>query len=316
MYDTRIAYISYTIPETRMAVTELLKNIPDKDIPAAFSGRDAYAAFLKEELNVSEIRVEEKQDDHMMLTNTVEKLFLDDIIEPEAIDLILLAQEHEQRQKENLGQYIQHEFDLDNAYVVNISGNHCANVDYALTLGSNMARKNDRINNILVLGNVKITNPADRLVGSYGVLSDASGAMLIRKESSGWGLRDSRIISAGRLHNVDLNRDDSLLLCKYYVKCMQELLEQSEVTATDITHVVTQNANPLLVTQCLQAVGIDQQKLFSENSHRYGHMDCLDFMVNLKDLTAKLSANQEKGLILTFGTGWAGSFITSLLDYN
>jgi 3-oxoacyl-[acyl-carrier-protein] synthase III len=205
---------------------------------------------------------------------------------------------------------------MDNAWIFNLSGNHCANIDYALTIASEIAGNNPRINNILILGNVKINDPAERLIGTYGLLSDGSGAMLLNKQVSGWSLKQSRILSAGRLHHVDLNRDDSLLLCKYYVRCMQELLQQAGLQPEQVAHVITQNANPLLVTQCMESIGISNNKLFTENSSRYAHMDCVDFLVNLKDLTGNLQQSTDKGNILTFGTGWAGSFISSLIHYQ
>src|SRR5205823_4674091 len=97
-------------------------------------------------------------------------------------------------------------------------------------------------------------------------------------------LVDSLIVSAGRFHHVDLNRDDSIILCKYYVKCIHDLLKKTGVTTEMISQVITQNANPLLITQCLESIGLDPSRIFSDNQTRYAHLDCLDFLVNLKDL--------------------------------
>lgn len=316
MFDTKVAHISYYVPENELPVSEFLKSVEQQDIPAVFDSKDAYTNFIKEELKVNAIRVEESLSDQEMLTNTVEQIFMEGTTDPEEIDLIILAQEEDQRQKLNLGQFIQYEFGINNAYVLNIDGNHCANIDHALTLASQVANNNERINNVLVLGNVKINKPQDRLVGTYGILSDGSGAMILKKSRKGLGLKSSRIISAGRFHDVNLDRDESLILCKYYVKTIKELLDRNNITPDDVAHIITQNANPLLINQCLEMVGLDTEKIFTANQTKYSHLDCLDFLVNLKDLSTEIEATKNEGLILSFGTGWAGSFIASFLSYQ
>jgi 3-oxoacyl-[acyl-carrier-protein] synthase III len=316
MFDTRIAHISYYIPENSVPVADVVNRVNEKDIPTAFANKEAYISFIQNELGVSTLRKEDLLNDKQMLANTVEQIFTEGIVEPDDIDLIVLAQEEDQRQQANLGQFIQYEFDLNNAYVLNVSGNHCANIDYALTLASQMAQGNNSINNILILGNVKINNPLDRLVSTYGVISDGSGTMLLKKDVDGWGLKNSRIISAGRFHEVNLNRDDSLILCKYYVKTLKELIQKAGILPEQVSHIITQNANPLLINQCIEMVGLDVAKIYTANQTKYAHLDCLDFLVNLKDLTAELKGGKNEGYILSFGTGWAGSYIASLLSYN
>lgn len=316
MFDTRITHISYYIPENRVSVDDIIHVAGDKNIPTVFSSKQAYVNFLKDELKVDTIRVEDSMDDRDMLTKTVEQIFVDGIIEPDEIDLIILAQEEDQRQQLNLGQFIQYEFELKNAYILNVCGNHCANTEHAFTLASQIACNNSRVNNILILGNVKIKNPVNRLVGTYGIISDASGAMLLQKHKKGLSLKDSKILSAGRFYNVNLNRDDSLILCKYYVKTLKELLQQADVSPHQVKHIITQNANSLLTNQCLEMAGLDTERIFIANQTKYAHMDSLDFLVNLKDLSAGIKDTNNDELILSFGTGWAGSYIASLLSYN
>lgn len=316
MVEIKIAHISYYVPENSLPVNELINMVGNQDIPQIFPGKSAYVDFIKNELNVAAVKVEDKLGDKEMLAYTVEQIFTAGAAEPEEIDLIILAQEEDQRQVLNLGQFIQYDFELKNAYVLNVAGNHCANIDHALTLAAQIACNNERINSILILGNVKIEKPVNRLVGTYGVLSDGSGAMLLKKNAKGLALKSSRAVSAGRFHAVNLNRDDSLILCKYYVKTLQELLQRSDVSPEAVTHIITQNANPLLINQCLEMAGLHIEKIFTSNQTRYAHLDCLDFLVNLKDLSAEIDITKNDTLILSFGTGWAGSFIASLLSYE
>jgi len=196
MPETKIAYINYYIPSNEVSIKDYMSTIGDDNIPKAFAGKDAYAEFIKDELEVEAIRVEDKLKDQEMMVNTVEQLFIDGAADPADIDLVILAQEDDQRQKLNLGQYIQYEFELNNAYVLTVSGNHCANIDHAISLATQLGKKNDQLNNILILGSVKIDKPANRLVGTYGILSDGAGVMLLNKGEKGLTLKDCRAVSA------------------------------------------------------------------------------------------------------------------------
>lgn len=315
MNNIGIKHIKYFVPDTELTVDDLLESIPADKIPIPFSGKHEYAEFIRNELKVNAIRVETTLKDFEMLTNTVEKLIVDEDIEPDKIDLILLAQEPGQRQKKNLAQYIQYEFDIKNAYIINVSGNSCANIDHALTLANNIAKGNNAINNILILGNVKIEDPVKRLVGTYGLISDGSGVMLVTKEVTNLRFVDSSILSSGRFHHAELNQNDFLILLKFYNKCIDNLLQKTGVQIENIKDVIIQNANPMLITQSLKHFGIDSSKIFSQNRTRYAHVDCLDFVFNLKDLINSYETERES-LILSFGLGISGSFISSLLSYN
>lgn len=317
MNETGIKQIKYYVPDTKISVSDLLESIPDGNIniPMSFSGKQEYTSFIRNELKVDQICIESTLKDFEMLASTVEQLFIDKAIEPEQIDLILLAQESGQRQKQNLAQYIQYEFDIKNAYIINISGNYCANVDYALTLANTMCKGNEEINNVLIMANVKIDDPAKRLAGTYGIISDGSGAMLVGKGFAGVRFLDSSIVSSGLFHRGELNPNDFLVLLKLYIKCIDRLLHKTGVKAENIHDVIIQNANPLIITQGLKYFGIDSSRIFDANKFRYAHVDCLDLLVNLKDLI-DLRQNRHDGLVLSFGLGVAGSFISSLFSFN
>lgn len=305
-----LAHVACYVPADTLPVEQLVERLRPDKMPKAFATRDDYLRFIREVLALAAVRVEPRLSDREMLATVVEELFAGGV-DPDEIGLILLAQEPDQLQHENLGQYVQFEFALDRAYVVNVGGNHCANIEHALALGKTLLAGDPGLDSILVLGSVKLDQVDERIVGTYGLLADGAGAAVLRRDGPGVRLLDQRVLCNGRFHDVDLDRDDSLLHFKYYVRCMQELLERSGTAPGEVAHVLTQNANTLLFSQCLSAVGVDTERIFRDNLTRYGHLDCLDFLVNLKDLLARHDPGPGER-ILSFGTGWAGTYIATL----
>jgi 3-oxoacyl-[acyl-carrier-protein] synthase III len=310
-----ITRIAAYIPETKLTIRELLGEIPAGTSLPGFKDKEAYAKYLEETLRLTTVRTETRLSDAEMLVRGLEPVFDDDGIDPAEVDLIIMGQEHDVKQKENLGQFIQMEFGMENAWVFNAAGNHCANIDYAVKLADTLARGDSRIKNILIAGVVKVASAEKRIVGSYGVLGDAAGGMLMRRGGSGLQLVDSKILSAGALHNVDLEKDFSLLLCKYYLKCLNGLLEENADQVGNIKHILIQNANTMLITQCIEMAGLDPELIFSQNLSRYGHLDSMDLVVNMRDLL-ETETPEANDLVLAFGTGWSGSFNASLFKWK
>jgi 3-oxoacyl-[acyl-carrier-protein] synthase-3 len=313
--NPKISNIAYYVAPDSMGVEELIQGADNDKVPTAFESKGAYTTFLQQDLNMHTIRVEKNMSDEDMLLTAVEEILNESGIDPASINVIILAQEAERRQQDNLGQFIQHELDIDNAYVLNICGNHCSNVDHALLLVKQLMKGDENLENVLIMGSVNIEDHNERIIGTYGLLSDGAAAMLITRNGGGPELIEAVSFSKGSFHNVDLNKDESLLHCKYYVHCIDALLEKSGLKPDDIKQVITQNANTLLISQCLDALGINPAKIFQDNLRRYGHLDCLDIMINLKDLTEQ-SELESGSHVLTFGTGWAGSYIASIIRLN
>ena len=48
MFDTRIAHMSYYIPENNVPVEDIVNSVSDKDIPAVFAGKEAYIPLHEE----------------------------------------------------------------------------------------------------------------------------------------------------------------------------------------------------------------------------------------------------------------------------
>lgn len=311
-----VHYIDYYIPGEELSMKDLIDGIDIKAIPTAFAGdKEEFASFIAEDLQLKSIRVENKLDGAEMIKRLIEKMFNSGVIRPEDIDLLILAQEPRKNQKNNLTQYLHYCCRMHNAEILNVSGNHCANIEAALDLATSVALRRGEINNILIMSYLKVDKLEDRIVGTYAIEGDAAGIMLVNNRGTKAHLSDITAISNSRLHDADRNSDNSLIHTKYYVKCLTEIIQKNALDDDKLQKIIIQNANTMLVSHCIDLVGLNEDKIFSLNFGRYGHFDCLDFLVNLKDIIESPDL-EAGGRILSFGTGWAGTYIASLLSIN
>jgi 3-oxoacyl-[acyl-carrier-protein] synthase III len=308
-----ITYIDYYIPKEELSIANFLENIDMASIPKNFNGKQEYGEFAASVLNLKSIRIESRLDEAEMIGGLIERLFDTREVKPEDIDVMILAQEKSPHQKVNLPQFLQHKYKMSKAYIVTASGNYCANVEVALNIADLLVKGSDRLKNILIVSFLKVENMEKRVFATYGIVGDAAGIMLLNSDRGKIKLIDNEIISRGMLYNVDLNKDNSLIHSKYYAKCIVDLMKKNSLNNNNIKRVIIQNANPLMISQILDSRGLGSGKIFTANIGKYGHMDCLDFLINLKDLTDNETFNKDD-FILAFGTGYAGTYISSLFS--
>lgn len=311
MEKTGVSYLDYYIPNNKITAEYFIENLKDTEIPKMFEDKDSFSFFIEDILELEAITVENQLSDKEMISGLINKMFETDNIDPLDIDAIIFAQEPDRVQSKNIGQWVQHEFKMRNASIINISGNHCANIEHALKFATDVLNANNDTENILIITANKIEQLKDRLVGAYAVLGDSAGIMMVSKNDVKIRLKEYNSVHNGSFYEPNMDEDNSLILCKYYIECISGLLENTSKEIID--NIIVQNANTLLIEQCFNNLGIDSSIMYLENKGKYGHLDCIDFIMNLQDLTKNQSGNKPIN-ILTFGTGWAGSFVATHLE--
>lgn len=316
-----ITYIDYYIPEEEVSISDLLDRIDVKSVPPCFKTKQEYAGFIEKILKLKSLRVETKLDAAAMISKLIERMFRTQDVKAEEIDVIMFAQEPHFFQQENIAKYLQYKYKMDNAYTVNISGNLCANNEIALSAADSLCQSRKDVDNILIVSATKTEGLDKRLFGTFSIVGDAAGIMLFSRTKSREKyyvkLLDNVIMSDGSFHDVNVNDDNSLLHCKSYSKCIVDLIKKNSLKNENIDTIMIPNANSLLVSQCLAAAGLKTDKIFLDNLSKYGHLDCVDFLINLKDILddGVVDINSD-GYIFSFGTGATGSYVSSLLSFS
>jgi 3-oxoacyl-[acyl-carrier-protein] synthase III len=308
-----IRYIDYYLPADTIDVNEFVDQLRTETIPKSFSDREEYKTFATTVLELKRVRVENKLTGSEMLSALLETMFKKNELDPLAIDLIVMVSERPVSGDKNLAQFLQYKFGMNNAVTLNMSGNHCANLDVIVSIIATLGSVN--IKNVLILNSTLVLDADQRVIGTYGILGDAAGIIVLSSDVSIFSIVDYYLMNSGRLHAADVEIDNTLLHSKNILKCIRALTHKTQIRVDDIKKVVLQNANPLLNARILSNAGIDPDKIYTYNFGRYGHLDCLDFVVNLTDLYR--SPELRSGdLILTLGMGWAGAYASILFSRN
>jgi 3-oxoacyl-[acyl-carrier-protein] synthase III len=306
-----IGYLDYYIPDQTLPVEGFLAQLEDKDIPVLFPGKAEFGDFIDNVLRLDSIRIEEQMGETEMLEDLIQKMFDEQVVEPADVQLIILLFEDKIEGKKNPGHFLQYKFGMSNATILNLSGNHCANLDVAIGLAARLCQGETR--NILILSVTKKQSPEGRVVGTYGILGDGAALAIVRREDKVLDLKDQVMIAKGMLYEADMTKNNTLVHTRYIRKSVNEILRRNSLAAADIDKVVIQNANPLLQLQTLTEMNFDPKSVFTENIGRYGHLDTIDLVVNLHGVIG-LPCSREGARILTIGLGWAGTYVATLFE--
>jgi 3-oxoacyl-[acyl-carrier-protein] synthase III len=311
----RISHLNYVLGTSLLPIHEFVGQLDMSRITPHFPDRESYEKFIKEILGQTSIAIEVNRSEEEMLAHVIGQMFNKTSIAAHDIAWLVIAGEHRLSQGKNIGQKLQQRFRLSRASILNVSGNHCANIESFLSF-LNATNKSD-VRPILVLGCNKCASLEQRVLGTYGVLGDAAGAMLLNAGRYGPDilLECSTIVSNGALHDASFVDENVALHCKYYINVLREVVGLSGLSGAKIGYVVTHNANRLLFSQCVQAVGIKKGKIYEGQSHKFGHFDSLDFIVNLTDLTQMVPTGRKE-FALTFGIGFAGTYVACVVSIS
>lgn len=307
-----LAYLDYILAGDRVPVAEMVGQLRDETIPGQFESKEDYLLFAESILEQEEVLVENERSEAEMLDSLIAGMFDRHGIAPEAIDMIIMTKEGAGDTRNNMPKYLQYRHGMRNAAVLNVTGNHCANMAIAWNIANGMPHT---VNRVLIVNAFRAKEMDERVIGSYGILSDGAGLMLLSREPGLCSLVDSVSLSNGMLYKVDMNKDHSLLHLKYTVESIGRLLTRNVPASDAIRMIVPQNANVLLITNAVMESQLNIGDIFTDNIGRCGHIDSVDFIVNLKDVLAggRLAENDH---LLMLNTGWAGSYVSTLLKVH
>lgn len=309
-----IIHLDYLIPETKISVEEVIQSMDDTTMPTFFKTKEDAISFYENILHLKDVadakdRTEIHLFDELINRNIAEKKVI-----PSEIDLIIVIDDALQRgtRIENFGQYIQHTYGFSKADVLVLSGNHCSNVEYAITYAELML-KSESINNILIVAANKVEQKSERVIENYAIMGDGVGIVVLSsKEEKGIKINGSHSLTYGAFYEANLAEISPILLYKNYALCISGLLKKYKISPSIFSEIILQNANVSAILECFKSLGFKTKKMNLDHISKYGHIDCVDFIINLKRVIDKKPASETK--IISFGNGYAGSNICLNLE--
>jgi 3-oxoacyl-[acyl-carrier-protein] synthase III len=310
-----IKYVNYFVPDLRLSCETIFSEAEKKEkLPQEFKTAGETFKFFKDTIDLVEVTDANSMSEVDMLSLLLDDFFNKDLVEKHKIDTIIVIADElvKGTRMQNIGHYLQHTYTIENAEILTLAGNHCSNIEYAISYGESLLKSGD-FNNILILAVNKVVRNEERIAGNYAVHGDGAAIVFLNKDSAGGiKLEGKHSYTNGILYEANLDTNNSFLLCKNYLVCLSQFLKKYEISPSEISSVIVQNANYFLINQCLNSLGFKNEQIFTEKISSYGHLDCIDFVVNLKTLLDKNPEPSKK--IMSFGIGWAGSNICLLME--
>jgi len=310
-----IKHIDYFVPKERVSVETIFSEVNKENLPVFFETQEDGISFFENILKLKEVSDAQSMTEFDLLDTLFQKNFNEKAINPLEVDLIILIDDALKRggRIPNLGQFMQYNYGFKNAEILVLSGNHCANIEYAISYGELLLNSKE-INSILIIGINKMANYAERLIGNYAILGDGIGMVLLSSDVKNTGIKVNGSFSKtnGSFYKADMETVPPIILYKNYMMCIAGLLKKDKLKPSVFSEVIIQNANSSGIIECLKGLGFNSNQVNLDNNTKYGHLDCIDFVVNLKTiLTQKVTPSSK---ILSFGNGYAGSNICLNLE--
>jgi 3-oxoacyl-[acyl-carrier-protein] synthase III len=197
---------------------------------------------------------------------------------------------------------------LRNAQHFSVFQQHCVSWVHGLSTLQALFARRPALRHAILLGADSIMNERLRAIGTNGIQTDGSSAMLITRDRGapvlGWATtNDARGgIGTGILDDGTYANDDTYLWS--LVSTMRRIMKAAGTRPADVTRVLPHNVNLPAWQTATAAIGLPAERLFTGNFARIGHAFGSDATINVQDS----SALQEHGRALLVSAGLGGCF--------
>lgn len=188
----------------------------------------------------------------------------------------------------------------------------------ALSLLASLSGGEDGLSRVLLCCGERWREPFPRVLGTYTVLGDAAGAMLLsNKAGEGFQLRGVHTESIHEaLHPWGLLLGSSTLpAADRIADAVGEFLRRQNRSVKDATCVVPPHVNRRLVLQVHERLGVNDIQDDRASFGRHGYLCTADPVVRLHDAFARLGApHSPGGSVLSWGIGLNGTLGCALFE--
>ena len=206
---------------------------------------------------------------------------------------------------------LQAEFGMQDAFVVGLNQQACTGMLGALRLARNMLVAERDIDRIACITADRFPHNAI-YEQSYNLISDGAAACLVSREPDGFRLIDVHHITNGGM--VDASDDETVgSYFNYVCRLIEQTLQRSKLSITDIRWVVPQNTNRKAWQILSRLLELEPAQAYFPSMATTGHVISADNIINLAALrdSGELNAGDS---ILTFMAGYGSNWQCALLE--
>lgn len=310
-----ISYADYYCPNNFVTTKEYFKKFNTRN----FENNDDYEIFCEEyekQRKIQGIYIENEIKEEEAFVKLLEKFFKEHKIAPDEIDLLIYTKGiNFQNSDISVPYYMQKYFNMKNILTFNVDQT-CGATANSIRISKSLM-ENEGINNALILSSSFLKNDLQRDV-EVTLISDGAGILFLEKDNCKFDIIDFSHLTVGNYKfqiSEILKVDNYNELKKYLfngVKCINSVLEKSDVKLEDVSMIIPQNTTHLAWDYYCRMLECSKDKVYLENISKGAHMGDVDSIRNIADIIKddKLDMN---ALAILFAIGWGTSWNSILL---
>lgn len=309
-----ITYTNYYIPGTHLTTDEYVGMLEDSLLKSIGMSKEELTAVLKNSIGIHRIYIEDRKNEADIYGAMLERYFEKSHTTPEQIDFIIYTRGNSVAEGNpwsmidesciNVPYAIQNEFKMSKAQVFNVEqvcSGTLVGARIALSMiGDGSARK------LLLLSSNFFQDPANRLMGGLGLVSDGLGMMEISVGEPGLSLVDFAGTTDGSITMVKDFRRGTIPAAIVQVgsDLIKSLLKKNNLTLKDVSMIIPQNISKSGWNFYCQVLEFPREKVFLDNFDDGGHMGDVDIIRNITEVRKqKLLSSQDFAIVYGIGTG-------------
>lgn len=284
------------------------------------------------------LKKEEGEGASYMAIKAAQDLIAKKNLNPEEIDLLILATATPDMPVASTGVYVATQIGAVNAFAYDLQA-ACSSFLFALSTASAYI-ESGRYKKVLVVGSDKMSSIIDYEDRATCIIfGDGAGAVLLEPNQEGYGLQDEYLRSDGigrdflkieaggsilpaseetvknKQHFV---HQDGKTVFKYAVSGMadvaEKIMERNQLTKDDVNWLVAHQANKRIIDATAKRMRLDDEKVLI-NIHKYGNTTSATLPLLLNDYEKQLKKGDNL-IFASFGGGFTWGAIYLKWAYN
>ena len=283
---------------------------------------DTSDEWITTRTGIKERRIAEKESVVDMAVKASEKALNEANVNPEDLDLIILATLTPEKRFPSTACLVQARIGAKKVYSFDISA-ACSGFIYALDIADSFLRSK-KAKKILVIGVEKLSEAVDWTDRATCVLfGDGAGAVVVENSNDESDIIASKMYSEGTLEELlyadkcGYIRMKGRELFKFAVRAMEEVcrevLETANVKPEEVKLVIPHQANVRIINALAEKLGIPKEKMFV-NINKYGNTSAASIPIALHE-AIKEGKIKRGDLILFTAMGGGLTWGAMLLRY-
>lgn len=301
MIPVGLCHLSYYLPRRRLSIEQ---------VAAQMEMSEDELRLYRDTHGLRNVHMAEGETTYDMALRAARKALEESRLDPDSIDAVIMHHTAFTTSLEpnSVVGRIQAELGLRRSVGFSVWEQYCASIITAMRVARDMIGTSS-VTTVMLVGADCFFGSTNRAIDGITIQGEGSSAVIVKSGCSTnrivglAGHVDGSFYRTSRCTKEDLERFN-LIYTLATVRTIQRALKKSKLSLDDIALIIPHNINTSSWRRVLSKLGCGEEKLFSENIPRRGHVFGSDMVINLCDaIDSGRLRKGEYALLVTAGLG-------------